>query len=469
MPSRSLFTLLFLVFVQWLAASTVTIHGRAADYAGEKIVFNVYSDLITNTETPVSQAIVAPDGSFSCTFELGETRQVFTHLGIYRLSLFAKPGRDYEVSLPPWQEKTEADRLNPYFEEADFAFIISNQKQDELNQLIRMFDDAYEPYFDKYAKNLQSKDRPVLLDSSIVEILRPFRSDTDSYFRQYCYYKIGLLRHMAYQYKSRAMSDQFFIHKPIQYHNPAYMALFNQVYDKYFMYFLRTPNGQKIADDINRSRSLGSLKRSLSDDQVLKGDSLLELVILKNLYDEFYSDRFSRSAIFALLDSVINGSPVTEHRLIAQNMKSIITRLLPGFDPPAFALLNRDSSLVKLSDLRGKYVYLCFCSCYSYSCLKEFDMLQKLYTKLHQYVEVVVISVDGTLLQMKDFLARSHYNWTFLHYGQQPGVIKDYDIRGYPTYFLIDKQGKLVLSPAPSPFENVESKMFEIMRAKGDI
>ena len=57
----------------------------------------------------------------------------------------------------------------------------------------------------------------------------------------------------------------------------------------------------------------------------------------------------------------------------------------------------------------------------------------------------------------------------FLHFGTYPDIIKEYDIRGYPTYFLIDKDGKLLLSPAPSPFENMELKLFDIMRAKGDI
>jgi len=196
---------------------------------------------------------------------------------------------------------------------------------------------------------------------------------------------------------------------------------------------------------------------------------LAELVILKNLYDEFYSDRFSRGAILAIIDTVINSSNIVSHKLIAQNIRANITRLLPGYAPPQFSLLNADSIPVSLAGLKGKYVYLCFCSCFSYSCLKEFDMLQRLNLKYSKYLQIVLISVDPELSEMRRFVSKTDYKWMFLHFGKQPEIIKEYDIRGYPTYFLIDKEGKLLLSPAPSPFENMELKLFDIMKARGDI
>ena len=275
--------------------------------------------------------------------------------------------------------------------------------------------------------------------------------------------------HMAYQFRARAASEMYFANRPLLYSNPAYMELFNQVFDKYFVYFSHTPEGSKILIDVNRQKSLTALKHTLSTDSVLRNDALKELVILKNLYDEFYSDHFSRSAILVLLDSIRLTTLFPEHRLIARNIRKQITRLMPGYDPPPFILLNRDSIAVSLDRFKGKYVYIGFCSCFSYSCLREFDMLQKIYNKLNKYVEIVTISVDDNLAQMRNFLSKNNYNWVFLHYGNQPGILKDYDIRGYPTYFLIDKQGKLVLSPAPSPFEGIESRMFEVMREKGDL
>ncbi len=450
-------------------AGEVVVHGSAHDYAGKEIVFNSVTDRVTNTETELARIIVAADGTFSGILKLQETTAILIHLGVYRIAFYAEPGSQYDIGLPPVQAKTEADYLNPYFKEIEVHAFIRNTKQDDLNILIRMFDDSYGPYYEKFAENIKSKDNPALLDSTIANIMKPFREVKNEYFLQYSRYKLGMLRHMAFQFKSKAMSDQYFTNQPILYQNPGYTELFNQVYDKFFMYLVRTPEGKAIDSAINVHKSLYRLKNSMLQNKTIKNDSLIELVILKNLYDEFYSNRFSRSAILNIIDTVIAKGKIEQHRVIAQNIRADITRLLPGYEPPQFPLLNSDSANVNLSDLKGKYVYLCFCSCFSYACLKEFDMLQRMYAKHSKYLQIVLISVDPSLIELRKFVSQTDYKWIFLNFGKHPEILKAYDIRGYPTYFLIDKEGKLLLSPAPSPFENIELKLFDIMRAKGEI
>jgi len=70
---------------------------------------------------------------------------------------------------------------------------------------------------------------------------------------------------------------------------------------------------------------------------------------------------------------------------------------------------------------------------------------------------------------LRKFLTSNKYDWKFLLYDRQPEVLKQYDIRAYPTYFLIGPDGKLILSPAPSPSEDFESRLFEVMKARGDL
>jgi thioredoxin-related protein len=94
-------------------------------------------------------------------------------------------------------------------------------------------------------------------------------------------------------------------------------------------------------------------------------------------------------------------------------------------------------------------------------------MLQKLYEKHNKYLEIVTIIVDEDVELMKDFVNRSGYSWTFLHFDMQPEILQEYDVRTFPTYFLIDNQGKLAMSPAPSPAEEFEGRLFKELRAKG--
>jgi peroxiredoxin len=447
----------------------VTIQGQDTSYAGRELTIRTFQDQITSEELTLAQAVVAADGSFSLSFEADETRMVFFHLGRIVLYLYAEPGHLYVISLPPWQEKTQADRLNPYFEEISLPAIINNIPETDLNIQIRMFDDTYDSYLQKFSLNPNSKINPAAIDTAVISLLKPFENQLSGFFRTYVTYKLAILRQMGYQFKSRSTSEKYFLNEPVLYINPAYMELFNLVYDKYFMYFMRTETGRKITSDITEKKSLFELKKTLATDQVLGNDTLLELVILKNLHDEYYSDRFSRSALLVVLDSLIQTTRIAQHRIIGTTILHKLTRLQPGYLPPDFSLADRDNRVVKLSDLRGRYVYLCFCACNSYSCLKEFEMLQKIYDKHRAYLEIVMITVDPEYRQMVDFLSKNKYNWLFLHYGMQPEILKEYDIRGYPTYFLLGRDGKLILSPAPSPYENFEVRLFEIMRNRGDI
>jgi peroxiredoxin len=195
----------------------------------------------------------------------------------------------------------------------------------------------------------------------------------------------------------------------------------------------------------------------------------MEMVILKGLHDGFFDDKFSRSALLTILDSLYFSSKVPEHLVIAQNIRNKVTHLLSGFVPAPFELYDSKGKLVKLDDFNGKYIYLNFCTTSSYTCLQEFTLLQKLYEKHKKLLEVVTICVDNDKQDLSNLLQNTGYNWTFLHYGNKPEIVKDFDIRAYPTYFLIGPDRKLILSPAPSPRENFEVQLFKILRSKGEI
>jgi len=136
-----------------------------------------------------------------------------------------------------------------------------------------------------------------------------------------------------------------------------------------------------------------------------------------------------------------------------------------GYEPSDFSLYNQDSTLVHLKDYRGKYVYLMFCTTQNYVCLSQYEILKKLYQDHHKWLQIVVISADEHLSDMREFREKNGYEWDFLHYANDPEVMKNYDVRIFPTYFLIDPDGNLALSPAPAVNDQlVHSIMIELNR-----
>jgi peroxiredoxin len=462
-------TLIFVLISTLNHAGTIVVKGKNKTYAGSQIKFYAIDDYFTYSEKTLCIAAVDDSGSFGCSFEFGTTQQVFTDLGIFKAHIYAEPGKTYELVLPNKVEKEIKDKLNPYFQPVEIHLGIIGATKDDVNVMIRMFNDAYVPYFNKHVVNVVLEKDFTKLDQDIENLIKPFSDMPSEYFQAYTQYKLGLLRFLAQQNKSQKSSDDFFDNRPVLYKNQAYMDLFNQVYDRYFNYFGRTEDGKKIYESIGKYRSLEMLNHTLAKNKTLEDSQLREMVILKNLYEEYYKSDFSRLALLTILDSLISESKYPEHISIGHNIREKVTKLTVGFEPPQFQLYNKDSVLIGLDDFKGKYVYLNFCASHSYTCIQEYEALKFLYNKYKDYIEIVTISVDMSFNAMLKSIKQTNCPWTFLHYGHYPEVIEDYDIRTFPTYFLIDKEGRMAISPAPSPGQQIEKSLFELLRSRGDI
>jgi peroxiredoxin len=466
---RILAALILGFFAINISAQPVVIAGRAKSYAATKLEFMRIADWISGGEEMVGACVVSDSGVFRMSFDLSSTQQILVHLGVYLGYFYAEPGKTYELVLPEKEDKKPEDQLNPYFKPEEIHLGLINFNQDELNMRIMMFEDAYVPYYEKHVGHIYSKMDIQKLETDIQNMEAPFQKYPGEFFTEFRRYRYGMLKLFANQQKVQSLSDEFFNNQPVLYHNPAYIDLFNQVYGKYFVFYGRSEQGKQIYTDINQFGSYTALLTTLSKNTNFSNDTLKELIILKQVHDEFYGNQFSRKGLLSILDTLMLKTQISAHRQIGTSIKQKITRLLAGYAPPAFELMDTDGKMISLDDFKGKYVYLNFCTCQSYACLNEFNSLAVLNTKYAGKLILLTIATDPMDEVLRQFLAKNKYSWKFLLYDRQPDVLKEYDIRAFPTYFLIGPDGKLILSPAPSPSEDFESKLFEVMKARGDL
>jgi peroxiredoxin len=452
-----------------LPGQQVLITGNAPSYAGATLEFMHTANWITGDQELLGTCSVAAGGDFRFTLDLQQTEQIQLPLGIYLGYFFAEPGKNYQLVLPDREDKKPEDLLNPYFKPEEIHLGLVNFSQDELNTRIVMFEDAYVPYYEKHVSNVYAKMDIRKLESDIQNMEAPFRNMQGKFFSDFRRYRYGMLKLFANQQKVQSLSDEYFNNQPVLYNNPAYADLFNQVYSKYFEFYGRSEQGRQIYTDINQLASFRSLMSTLSKNTNFSNDTLKELIVLKQVHDEFYGNQFSRAGLLSILDSLHSSTGIEIHRQIAATIKQKITRLLAGYPPPSFELLDTDGKLVKLGDYRGRYVYLNFCTCQSYACLNEFNSLAVLNKKYRDKLTILTIATDPMDEVLRQFLTKNQYDWKFLLYDRQPDVLKEYDIRAFPTYFLIGPDGKLIFSPAPSPSEDFESRLFEVMKSRGDL
>ena len=466
MHIKTLFLIIFITFGSSLNARQVIIKGIAKSYAGDVLKIKCYEDQISFKEKELASCKVDTDGAFQFKFEIKETLMAFIHLNVFKGIIYVEPDKEYEIVLPKKVNKLPEDEINPYFEESEFYIEVLKSNADNLNRAIEKFQAQYDAYLDKYFYLFKGRLDKAVVDSIVNALEENFKVVDNLFFKDYKEYSYLLLRQIAYERSREKMIENAFFKKPVLYQNPAYMDLFNQVFTNFLAYYSKSPQGKKIPYYLIKEKSLKKIKQALSDTSVLQDDNLQDLIIAKSLYDNFYKDDYPQESIIFMLDSVRIASKSAETRLVVQNMLNKLTTLCISYPAPDFELPDKSNKLHSLEGLRGKFVYLSFVNPKSYSCLQDLEVLNRMVSKKYDMLEVVTICVCNNIEEMQKFVREKSYNWKFLFYSNNHDLLKDYNVKAYPTYYLINPEGRLAMSPAFSPAENsFEARYADMLKA----
>ncbi|HON52756.1 MAG TPA: redoxin domain-containing protein [Bacteroidales bacterium] len=460
----------FFSFLYSFSQDTTTIFACDREYANMHIDVYKYSDYFTKIEEKVGSFNVDSLGCFTFSFPNNTTQEIFMYLGIYKVFLFAEPGMTYELAMPPFEEKTLAEELNPYFVPQDLSFGVKNNLDPhEINMLILSFNAIYESFVSMNFQYIYS-----LRDKRIVDVLEQQidsafdAHEVDTFFNAYKNYQIYNLRFMAYQRDRMAMTRRHYLNKPFYYYNPAYVNFFQNMWKNYINNNHMKDMGKDIKVAIIYGKSPTMFKEAMEKYIPFRNDTLKELFLLQCLDDCFKDpDIFPRAPVIQTLDSLILMTKVPEHALIAQNIKKKRTVLAQGDLAPDFVLYNQDSVAYSLSQFAGKYVYLNFCRSENYACIQDYKVMQKMNEKTKRELQIVTLCYEKDFETFRNFKRKNpQYKWIFLYAGDHPEIKDYYKFKATPSYMLIDKQGKIELQNAPSPIDNFQEKFAQILIAK---
>jgi peroxiredoxin len=108
---------------------------------------------------------------------------------------------------------------------------------------------------------------------------------------------------------------------------------------------------------------------------------------------------------------------------------------------PDFRLSNLDGEAVTLSDLTGKPILLNIWATWCGPCVHEMPLIQEIYDTWEDKGLIVLgINSGESINQVKSFMQSNGYTFPVVLDSTQT-VTRDYNIRGIPTTFFINRNG----------------------------
>ncbi|MEL7533743.1 MAG: TlpA disulfide reductase family protein [Bacteroidota bacterium] len=173
-----------------------------------------------------------------------------------------------------------------------------------------------------------------------------------------------------------------------------------------------------------------------------------------------YADRYMSTYVLqASEQSYLDG-----RRPAIERKAQLAKKLAVGAVPPEIELPNPDGKVIRLSDLKGKYVLLDFWASWCRPCRAENPNVVRVYDEYkNKGFEILGISLDRTRDAWIKAIADDGLNWKHVSDLQfwNSVAAKDYSVGSIPATFLLDKEGKIIAKNLRGP--SLEAKLAEVL------
>lgn len=454
-----------LLSVSHLAKSAqVRFYGSAPDYASLAIEIETMNDYLTQTTRILSVMKIDNTGAFDVSFELDHPAKIMLNLGAYSAYLYAYPNAEYEIVLPPFRPRADADRLNPFFspDVVELGIINTDSVPNDFQslQLLENTFSYYNPRMVSLVRSRNTKQADVILNN-MDSIMKPaLASSTDTVFPLINKYTRAQIWTAPRMRRPRTVIKELYADEPVLWGIPSYWTAQRMVTKDFLRWYSFSNNGTELKKAISKKpTTFGAIDSVLCKDTLFYQTELREMLIVQGVFDSYYSKMLSDGQIDTLLITATNQAKSEKVRDLALSIYNKKNHLKVGSNAPEFTLFDIEGNEVSLSDLRGKFIYLGFLHTENFACIKDIAALNGMQRKYKRDMTVVGIMTDEKSDELPNFFEGKKSNWLILSATLMPRVISDYGVTNLPTYFLIDPEGRLVSKNTPSPTEDIEKEV----------
>ena len=152
----------------------------------------------------------------------------------------------------------------------------------------------------------------------------------------------------------------------------------------------------------------------------------------------------------AAFQAVITRHPNTTYAESAEGNLMEMEKLNLGQPAPLFASRTINGEPISLADFEGKVVALKFWASWCRICVGEVPLFKDLEAKYKDQGFVIVgISLDEDLKALQEMVSSKGITWPQV-WDSDGAIVKLFNVKGTPTYFVLDRDGKIAAKRIPA-------------------
>jgi peroxiredoxin len=419
----------------------VEIFGDAHFFRNEKLSVSVYSNLLTKTTTPIAETIISDSGDYQISFRIKKPQEIVIKIEMREISIPVFPGDTININFLAI-ENAENQRI-PFRVSVKPLNVNPNIANFEVYQNLEISFASHQSNITK-GTNLSSFYQ-VFFDS--IEIAYAGYLKEDHLFRiHFEYFKANA--YLQTEQSNRDLYRQYITNSPVQYTSQEYLKFFKAIALR-SIHHLLSKNSTEVEKASNEYQIYDAFISLIATDTLFQTEEEQSLILLLYCLNNESNPIISRSLKNGILNQMSNFCPYPEQKkaaLIYQSKNNIFDE---GNEAPEFTLPNSKGNQVKLSDYRGRITYLGFIHSKSRTCVKDLQVVDNIKRK-YRKAQFIFVICDRDSLKMDQLPAESN-SIHYLFLNKEYAVLEKYQVRNFPVYYLLDKHGYFIQSPAKNP------------------
>lgn len=457
---RSLFILLILTLgIQTSFAEKVKLFGQHMAYANSEIKLLCYDDAFSKTEKQLTSIKLDEQGRFSVEFDIDETQMVFLPLGVFRGYFYVEIGQEYQLSLPPKRDLSTAQKIDPFFQPQDILLGFRNAKKNDLNNLIRKFDNQFDNFVNQNFDEIYNQQSSSVGVPFAKQMISEYAQEENSYFQVYVKYRLGFLDYLARPEAYVSLENKYFAKQTMELNNTAYTSLFNKIYNNALASAFHRREKTKFNKAFESKDAYEKLNEVMKTYFVYQNKNFRDILLAKSVFEGTENALLTRRKAVTILKQISQNSQDTRIRKLTSNYVNKLSHLLKNTRALDFKV-----GAVTLDSYKGKYLYLNFCNTSNSVWDNDLESLKKLHKALGKDIEFLSLASDTDSIRFHNKLKQSEINWPVVLIDKDNPILRDYKIKVFPTYLIVNPEGKVYQYPARGPHDGVEKTFVKIQR-----